>query len=439
MQLSGDTFGGRTQISIGANNILWGVASDSVCHSPNWGPWTCTSGGYFQIAAGNGQNPWVIDNNKTKIYRRDDNGSWVMMLSGSWPGQGTGATLRQIAVGTDEDAWAIDSRGVVIHWAGGLGWVQEQPYFFGNSATITGIAVRNAKYVWASAESPLGLYNFTPTYHDAPTDSQRRWQRHCPSVGCTTLNSQYAGVSVGLQDNSVYAFTSSAAGGLVFQVDESLVVNQNVASSTDYSLVNIPNPTGIAFAQIAAVGGANGQQHGNIFATTTTGSGYTNYFYSGKLPISGAAWWYVDFGTVHHVDQIKIYNRDDGLAGRLSNFRVLYYTGLAWSLGSDQTDTTMTSNNLALSISVNFDTCCVMVQKKTSDYLNLSEVEVYGSSAGVTQFSEVAGNGSASTTGSAGSSCPTITIPGPNPIHSPLCVTKTPEDAIRSSISLSIP
>jgi len=430
LALSGDTPGGRTQISMGANNVLWGVAPDSVCSAPNWGPWTCSSGGYFQIAAGNGNNPWVIDIPKTGIYRRDNNGAWVLMLAANWPNRTTGATLKQIAVGADEDAWAIDSTGEVIHWVGGVGWIQEQPYFAGVPVQVNAISLRNAKYVWASASSTTGLFNFTPSWHDAQTDQQRRWQHHCPTAGCSTSTSQFVAVSVGLQDNSVYAVTSSATGGQVYQVDESLVLNRNLAGSTDLSLVNLPNPPGTAFAQVAALGGANGQQHGNIFATATNGAGFTNYNYAGKLPFPGAAWWYVDLGSTYHIEKIKIYNRDDGYASRLQNFRILYYTGLAWSLGSDQTDNPMTSSDLSLSIDVNFDTRYVMVQKGNSDYLSLAEVEIYGPSAGVSQFSAIGGTNSALQTPSGDPTCPSITIPLPRPETSPLCLKMAPDDIV---------
>jgi hypothetical protein len=379
------------EISAGANGTLWGINSSGVFkfHSGD-SAWTNVSTSVFaHIAAGDGDYPYAIDAQGSALYHW--NGSaFSQAMSRPWVSHSDYQQtdkLTRVAVGGDGDAWVLDSRGHAYHNVGGHadnvslkffnGWHIADPLYGiapGQPAKLNGISVANANSVWATTSSTLGLFNYNPT-----TDS---WQHHCQSTGCQSSTGAFVAVSVGQQDHSVWALNSQ---GTPFQVNEGAIANQNNPNSDDLSLVAMPVVSGKTFTQIAVAGGA-GQTRGNVFVTASTGESYLMDNYPGKLPLWGASYWFVDLGAMHHVRQIRIYNRDDGYAGRLQGYRVNFYTGPqsgqgSWALASDQTNTPVNSTTLYIPINVDLVTRFVMIQKTRADYLNLSEVEVLGESA----------------------------------------------------------
>ena len=384
--------GGLTKISVGRDGSLWGINSDNSLWGfdtnltpPRWIRVSTTK--ISQVAGGDGTHPWVVDLNATMIYRMDDSGALQPMFgSAPWPGYVSGATLKRLAVGTDDDAWALDSTGNVLHYTA-AGWVQINPFWSNTTAIVRLLAVTNANNVWVGGGTFLGLFNYNPV-NVTSTTNHLAWQHHCPAGGCTLSNSSFTSLSVDDQNHSVWATVGS---GATYTVDQNLLVNHADSNSTDNSLFSVATPAG-GFAQVLATGANQYFGLGSAFGLTSAGETYTLTNYAGVTPLSGGAWWYVDLGDRYHVDQIKIYNRDGDCGGgpgscaaRLSHFRVNYWNGSAWTLGSDQSNTTMSSSTLAYPINVNFDTEYVMIQKTDSNFLTLSEVEVLGPNTPVPQ------------------------------------------------------
>jgi hypothetical protein len=369
--------GGVQEISMSANNVLWGVTLGAVFrYNPTINNWDFVSSQTMtHIAAGDGTHPWAI--NGQNLYRWNGS-SWDLKVVAPWVTNRSCGTafqisqsLVQVAVGVDEDPWIVDSVGNVFHLVGGKGWIQANCDMGGvaQAGTVKTISVRNNRYAWAATTSPTGLFHWNP--------DTEKWQRNCPTSGCAAPVATFRTVSVGLQDSSVWAVNTQ---GGVFQADESLLVDRNDPTTVNNSLVAITGP-GNGVYQVAAVGGGGTSLDGNVFVTRPDGVSFRLNNYSGKLPLNGKAWWKVDLGAYYHVDHIKIFNRDDGLSNRLSSFRIAYSTGTdqgPWALGSDQTLFVGTSSNLAIPINVNFNTRYVMIQKVGQDYLTLAEVEVWG-------------------------------------------------------------
>jgi hypothetical protein len=372
-----------TEMSISASNTLWALAQGSTFRynaAPN--NWTLVhTTSFSHIAAGDGDHPWTISSDGKTVYRFDGT-AFQQQLTAPWAARSCGPayqsshTLTRVVVGADEDVWLVDSVGNAFHRVGGVGWEQANCNMMGTTTgEVNAIGVRNAFHVWATTNNPSGLFNWDVV--------NRKWQRHCPKSSCTPSSATFRHVSVGLQDNSVWTTNNLWE---IYQLDESLAVNRNDSSTVNYSLQKInggvPSP---GFRWVAAVGGTSGF-NGNVFAAQPNGAVWMLNGHSGKLPLNGGAWWFVDLGNYFHVDQVKIFNRDDGLAGRLSGFRIAYFTGAAWALGSDQTNTVATASNLAMPINVSFNTQYLMIQKTNSDYLTLAEVQVFGQPTPVPQF-----------------------------------------------------
>jgi F5/8 type C domain-containing protein len=370
------TNGAVNEISLGADNTLWGINLYGIYnYQVGNSAWTVIgSGNYSQISGGDGQHPWVIDAAGQTVYRFPGNGNppVQMMTSGSWPGHVAGATLTRIAAGSDDDAWVLDSNGNVLHHHG-CAWDLANPKFQGQNILVNDVAVTNAYNVWASSSNIYGLFNYNL--------ATGTWQNHCPPS--PTACPQFMNVSISTTEGSVWALSTELAGG-IYHVDQSKVVNQNNQFSTDQSLSNnIPGPY---FRRLAAGG------YGDVFGTDNdytpaTGATYQQVGYGGETPLVGGNYWYVDLGAYYNVRQIRIYNYSDG-PGFLSHFRINYFnsgsSSSAWVVGSDQSNTIMSSSNLVLPINVNFNARYVMIQKTDTNYLTLAEVQVFGTPA--TQF-----------------------------------------------------
>jgi hypothetical protein len=180
---------------------------------------------------------------------------------------------------------------------------------------------------------------------------------------------------------------------------------------TAYTVTQTSNPTNLAFqkwANTSSIAPGSG-----IPDTVTNGKratdGNLNGDYSANsvfitdketetqvAGMTGGPYWYVDLGATYNVNQVVIYNRTDSCgaqfgncANRLNKFWIHYWTGNAWLLGSDQSNTPIgspahrsntlngNSNNI-ISVPVSFTTRYVMIQKANVDYLNLAEVQIFG-------------------------------------------------------------
>lgn len=391
---------------------LWALGSSGAVSRFSGGTFMSVGGVFTasHIAAGDGDHPWAISTDGKTLFRFDGS-TFQPMLMLPWEyfiaGSHSTWKITMVAVGSDDDAWVVDTGGNVYHQVGGaapstdvfhfpagIAWQLATPNFAGNWGQVNAIAVANRNSVWVTTSSPSGLFNYVaptsigsslpPSVNDPASTS---WQHHCLSTS-TCAGANFNAISIGKVDGSVWAVTTT---GGIYQVDESKNVFKTDAngvhdvSSTDYSLVNIAGPGGTV-GQVMS-GGHPGWGDHQVIATSSTNGGtayYTNGYY-GKLPIPGGPTWTVDLGGVYHVDQINLWNRTDCCQDRLSHFRILYYDGTAWVVGSDQTNTVFTSSSpQEYSIPVNFNTEYVMVQRipnsdPNSNYLHLAEVQVMGS------------------------------------------------------------
>lgn len=119
----------------------------------------------------------------------------------------------------------------------------------------------------------------------------------------------------------------------------------------------------------------DGNTDGNYFNGSVT---HTNY--------DANAWWQVDLGAIHSLDQVNVWNRTDCCPERLSNFYVLVS-----DLQFTSTDLTTTLNQPGVSsyyvtgtagspsqVSITGSGRYVRVQLASTNYLSMSELEVWG-------------------------------------------------------------
>jgi hypothetical protein len=408
--------------SIMTKPALWAVNPSGAVSTFSGGTFTHVGGVFTasHIAAGNGANPWAISSDGKTLFRLDPTTQtfqpmlmlpWEYFIAGSHPTW----KLTIVAVGADDDAWVVDTGGNVYHQIGGpapnqtgvtppapdtfhfpanIAWQVATPNFAGNYAIVNAMAVADRYNVWATSSSPNGIFNFVAPASSATVVApatvndlaSKSWQHHCLSTGvCGGV--VFKAISVGNLDGSVWAVSTT---GGIYQVDENKNVFQKDANgnhdvnSTLSSLASFPGPSGTV-GQVMS-GGHPGWSDHQVIATSSTNGGtayYTTGYY-GKLPLPGGATWTVDLGAFSHVDQINLWNRTDCCAGRLSHFRILYFDGLAWVVGSDQSNTVFTNASpQEYSIPVSFDTQYVTVQKipdgnSDDGYLHLAEVQVMG-------------------------------------------------------------
>jgi hypothetical protein len=404
--------------------VLWALGSNGVVSKFSGGTFVPVGGVFTasHIAAGDGVNPWAISSDGKTLFRLsgDPNAPaqpmlmlpWEYFIAGSHPTW----KLTIVAVGSDNDAWVVDTGGNVYHQIGGpapnqigvtsptmdtfhfpasIAWQVATPNFAGNYANVNAMAVGDRNSVWATSSTTSGIFNFVAPASSATVVTpstvddlaSKSWQHHCLSTGvCGAV--VFKAISVGGLDGSVWAVSTT---GAIYQVDENKNVFQKDANgnhdvnSTIYSLASFPGPPGTV-GQVMS-GGRPGWSDHQVIATSSTNGGtayYTSAYY-GKLPLPGGATWTVDLGDFFHVDQINLWNRTDCCAYRLSHFRILYFDGTAWVVGSDQSNTVFTNASpQEYSIPVNFDTRYVTVQKIPDsntdyNYLQLAEVQVMGS------------------------------------------------------------
>jgi len=90
------------------------------------------------------------------------------------------------------------------------------------------------------------------------------------------------------------------------------------------------------------------------------------------------AWWQVDLGTIYDIDSIVLWNRTDSNGERLNNFNVSVLDGegkLIWIASNLSTF----PSSLTLTLPDNILGEIVKVQLIGWDYLQLAEVQVFGS------------------------------------------------------------
>ncbi len=140
----------------------------------------------------------------------------------------------------------------------------------------------------------------------------------------------------------------------------------------------------------------DGDTNGNYFAGSVTQTGFdTN------------AWWQVDLGASYPIDTIRLWNRTDCCANRLSNFYV-FVSGTSLtgrSLTNILADSTVwkyqvtgqapTTMNIPANVSGRF----VRVQLAGTNYLSLAEVQVFAGSLTPTWTFCANENGTCSFTG----------------------------------------
>jgi hypothetical protein len=396
------TGGSFSEISLSGNVFsptLWGAVAGGAVSQYTGTSWS--QAGTFtasHVSAGDGLHPWAISADGNTLSRYNY-GSWTPMLFRPWEVFITGShptwKLTMVSVGSDDDAWVVDTGGNIYHMLGGIdtsgntfnfpagiAWENKQPYYAGNNGQVSSLAVANRYNVWATSSTYLGAFNYNL--------SSGTWQHHCLETGGTCAGSLFTSISIGKTDSSVWAVSST---GLTYQLDESQNVNKKDTNSTDYSFVNIAGPGGTVSQVIG--GGGTGNNNQQVWVTTNNpatggGTAYYQWAYGGILPISGGAWWWVDLGDFYHVDQVRLWNRTDCCGDRISNFRIFYWSGNEWTVASDQSNTTITQGTQVIPVPVNVNTRYVMVQKTTSggtnDYLHLAEVEVMGQPTAVTQY-----------------------------------------------------
>jgi hypothetical protein len=358
-----------TEISIGPNNVVWGINASGVFKtSPgtNWQQMSSTV--YKHVAAGDGVHPWFITSNQLGLDQYD--GSTFVRMNTQ-----ASLTYQRISVGADGDPWFI-RQGTVVHYVGGVGFVAAPAPNFGGPVTPNFISVGDARNVWVVG-NVFGIFNYFPE-----TNS---WQRHCPPApnACTLAsNGSFKAVSASTTDGVVYALTT---GGDVYVVDKSKAVNHNDPTSTDSSLVNIPVP--VAMGQIAAGGGsANG--FASAWAISTTGATYRLGNYDNSLATSGGEWLRIDLGAVKHVSQIRIFNRTECCSYRLTPSRIEFFNGQNWNVAVDHS--TISTNGVDLLIdNLNINTRYIQIRKTgigtDNDYLHVGELQVWGPAATVVQ------------------------------------------------------
>ncbi len=143
--------------------------------------------------------------------------------------------------------------------------------------------------------------------------------------------------------------------------------------------------------------GKSTQSASTLFVSGVSGSpskavdGNTNgSFWNGSVAActnSYQPWWEVDLGSIHNIEQIKVWNRTEG-TDRLENFYVILSdTPLSTNLNSAISASTWnqyTSNSAGTptTYSLNATGRYVRIQANSNSYLTIAEVQVYGCSDG---------------------------------------------------------
>ncbi|MEM6805157.1 MAG: LamG-like jellyroll fold domain-containing protein, partial [Bacteroidota bacterium] len=165
-----------------------------------------------------------------------------------------------------------------------------------------------------------------------------------------------------LKDSEITALASSGSCNLT-----NVALNKTATQSSTY-----PGPNGLSFTPEKAIdGNTDGAQVGNSISVTQNEQN---------------AWWEVDLMSIHDLSHVKIWNREDGVGHRLTNFHVLVS-----DVPFASQDLAATINQVGVSnfhfpatagreteISLNRKGRYLRIQFAGSGWLQLAEVEVMG-------------------------------------------------------------
>ncbi len=122
--------GGLKQISVGADGTVWGVNSSDQIFRRDGSAWTLISGGLKYVSVGNANNIWGV-NSSNEIFRRDiATSSWVKISGG----------LKQVSVASDGTVWGVNSSNEIFR-RDGAAWTQI-------AGGLSHISVGNANTIW---------------------------------------------------------------------------------------------------------------------------------------------------------------------------------------------------------------------------------------------------------------------------------------------------
>jgi len=148
----------------------------------------------------------------------------------------------------------------------------------------------------------------------------------------------------------------------------------------------VPYSVNAALVNLATAGTASQSSTGWGGVANRAIDGDTNGNYWGgsvsHTLYNKGAWWTVDLGTVNNIQQIDIWNRTDCCANRLTNFTVSVLNSTfnsVWSQVFSGTASTHEIFNVIGGINGQF----VKVQLNGTNYLQLAEVQVFGSPSAV--------------------------------------------------------
>jgi hypothetical protein len=155
--------------------------------------------------------------------------------------------------------------------------------------------------------------------------------------------------------------------------DQDNISSQTLGTEINVALGKLATQSSMSYCQYNRENNANKAVDGNTggdyasFQVTNTGNDYQ-------------AWWQVDLGVVYSVDSVRVWNRTDCCADRLSNFDVKLSTdGQTW------TNVSNFAGQCGRPSVLNFvakNARFVRVQLRGTNFLNLAEVEVFAPAKG---------------------------------------------------------